>query len=94
MGGGCAGFQYDMAFDDKVVEEDGEERTVPALSGDPLRSGDRKLEFDGVTIVVDEMSLMYIYGTVIDYVDTLQGAGFKFENPNVKNTCGCGSSFS
>jgi iron-sulfur cluster insertion protein len=44
--------------------------------------------------VVDEMSLMYLVGTQIDYVEGLQGAGFKFQNPNVKSTCGCGSSFS
>ena len=45
-------------------------------------------------VVVDEMSLMYLVGTEIDYVEGLQGAGFKFKNPNVKSTCGCGSSFS
>ena len=48
----------------------------------------------GVKVVVDEMSLMYLVGTEIDYVEGLQGAGFKFNNPNVKSTCGCGSSFS
>ena len=44
--------------------------------------------------VVDQMSSMYLEGVEIDYVETLEGAGFKFNNPNVKSTCGCGSSFS
>ena len=48
----------------------------------------------GVEVIVDEMSLMYLVGTEIDYVEGLMGAGFKFHNPNVKATCGCGSSFS
>ena len=55
---------------------------------------DKVYEFDGLTVFVDQASLMYITGTKIDYVETLEGAGFKFENPNVKTTCGCGSSFS
>ena len=59
-----------------------------------LQTGDRQLEIAGVKVVVDEMSLMYLVGVEIDYVEGLQGAGFKFNNPNVKSTCGCGSSFS
>jgi iron-sulfur cluster assembly accessory protein len=54
---------------------------------------DRELECHGVRMVVDQMSLMYLVGTEIDYVEGLAGAGFKFQNPNVKSTCGCGSSF-
>lgn len=54
---------------------------------------DRELESRGVRMVVDQMSLMYLVGTEIDYVEGLAGAGFKFLNPNVKSTCGCGSSF-
>jgi iron-sulfur cluster insertion protein len=54
---------------------------------------DRELESNGVRIVVDQMSLMYLVGTEVDYVEGLAGAGFKFQNPNVKSTCGCGSSF-
>jgi iron-sulfur cluster insertion protein len=54
---------------------------------------DRELESYGVRMVVDQMSLMYLVGTQIDYVEGLAGAGFKFQNPNVKSTCGCGSSF-
>lgn len=55
---------------------------------------DKSFEFDGLKVFVDATSLMYLTGCVVDYVETLEGAGFKFENPNVKSTCGCGSSFS
>jgi iron-sulfur cluster insertion protein len=47
-----------------------------------------------VKLFVDPLSYQYLDGTEIDYVESLQGAGFKFQNPNVKSTCGCGSSFS
>jgi len=75
VGGGCAGFSYDLYFDEGTEV-------------------DRTLDIQGVKVVVDEMSLMYLVGVEIDYVEGLQGAGFKFNNPNVKSTCGCGSSFS
>ena len=55
---------------------------------------DKVLTFDGLKVYVDATSMMYLAGCVVDYVETLEGAGFKFENPNVKSTCGCGSSFS
>jgi iron-sulfur cluster assembly accessory protein len=55
---------------------------------------DKVLEFDGLKVFIDPASLMYVDGTQIDYVETLHGSGFKFENPNVKSTCGCGSAFS
>ncbi len=55
---------------------------------------DDVLEFDGLKVFVDQMSQQYLDGTEIDYVETMEGAGFKFNNPNVKHTCGCGSSFS
>jgi iron-sulfur cluster insertion protein len=74
VGGGCAGFSYDLYFDEATEV-------------------DRRFPVNGVDVVVDEMSLMYLVGTEIDYVEGLQGAGFKFNNPNVKSTCGCGSSF-
>ena len=61
---------------------------------DQSQDGDRPLEIKGVKLICDEMSLMYLLGTEIDYVEGLHGAGFKFNNPNVKSTCGCGSSFS
>ena len=75
VGGGCAGFSYDLYFDEPAEV-------------------DRQVMIGGVKVVVDEMSLMYLVGTEIDYIEGLQGAGFKFNNPNVKSTCGCGSSFS
>jgi iron-sulfur cluster assembly accessory protein len=55
---------------------------------------DHSFESHGVKLLCDQMSLMYLMGTEIDYVEGLHGAGFKFNNPNVKSTCGCGSSFS
>jgi len=55
---------------------------------------DKTYEFDGLKVFVDATSAMYLNGCSVDYVETLEGAGFKFENPNVKSTCGCGSSFS
>jgi iron-sulfur cluster assembly accessory protein len=55
---------------------------------------DKLYDSHGVQLVVDQMSLQYLRGTEVDYVEGLQGAGFKFQNPNVKSTCGCGSSFS
>jgi len=55
---------------------------------------DKVFEFDGLKVFVDATSVMYLNGCIVDYVETLEGAGFKFENPNVKSTCGCGSSFS
>jgi iron-sulfur cluster assembly accessory protein len=58
------------------------------------KDGDVVLEQSGVKLFVDPMSSMYLQGVTIDYVQGLQGAGFKFTNPNAKNTCGCGSSFS
>jgi iron-sulfur cluster insertion protein len=75
MGGGCAGFQYDLYFDEHA-------------------EGDYVFESSGVKLLIDQMSFMYLMGTSIDYVEGLQGAGFKFNNPNSTGSCGCGSSFS
>jgi iron-sulfur cluster assembly accessory protein len=55
---------------------------------------DKVLKFDDLKVFVDATSAMYLNGCVVDYVETLEAAGFKFENPTVKSTCGCGSSFS
>ena len=55
---------------------------------------DNVYDFDGLKVLVDQMSEMYLDGVSIDYIESLEGAGFKFNNPNVKSTCGCGSSFS
>jgi iron-sulfur cluster assembly protein len=55
---------------------------------------DKTYAFDGLKVFVDQASLLYLEGASVDYVETLEGAGFKFDNPNVRSTCGCGSSFS
>jgi iron-sulfur cluster assembly accessory protein len=55
---------------------------------------DKVLRFEDLKVFVDATSAMYLNGCVVDYVETLEAAGFKFENPTVKSTCGCGSSFS
>jgi iron-sulfur cluster assembly accessory protein len=54
---------------------------------------DKVYDFNGLKVFVDSTSLMYLNGCVVDYVETLEAAGFKFDNPTVKSTCGCGSSF-
>lgn len=61
---------------------------------DEHAEGDYVFESNGVKLVSDQMSFMYLMGTQIDYVEGLQGAGFKFNNPNTTGSCGCGSSFS
>ena len=64
-----------------------------ALAFDNLREGDEIFEDHGLKILVDRPSLPYVRGAVVDYVESLQGAGFKVDNPNVIAACGCGSSF-
>jgi iron-sulfur cluster assembly accessory protein len=54
---------------------------------------DKVYDFNGLKVFVDATSLMYLNGCVVDYLETLEAAGFKFDNPTVKSTCGCGSSF-
>jgi iron-sulfur cluster assembly protein len=78
-GGGCSGFQYNLGF----IEQAGY---------DPKT--DSKYEQDGITLIVDRKSSLYIDGTTIDWYDDLAKRGFTFENPNANKTCGCGSSFS
>lgn len=73
-GGGCSGFQYQLAFDEQ-------------------REDDEVFEVHGLKLLVDRPSLPYVRGSVIDYEESLQGAGFKVDNPNVVAACGCGSSF-
>jgi iron-sulfur cluster assembly protein len=64
-----------------------------ALAFDEQRDGDQIFEDKGIRLLVDKPSLPYVQGSVIDFVDGLQGAGFKVDNPNVIAACGCGSSF-
>jgi iron-sulfur cluster assembly protein len=54
---------------------------------------DKSYEYNGLRVYIDQASLLYLDGAEVDYVETLEGAGFKFNNPQVKSTCGCGSSF-
>ena len=61
---------------------------------DEPREMDETFETNGVQLYLDPMSVQYLDGTEVDYVETLSGAGFKFNNPNIQGTCGCGSSFS
>ena len=58
------------------------------------KENDQVLEFGGLQVFVDAMSLMYLDDVEIDYVDSLNGAGFKIQNPKATGTCGCGASFS
>jgi len=54
---------------------------------------DKTYNFEGLKVFVDQASLLYLDGAEVDYVESMEGSGFKFNNPNVKSTCGCGSSF-
>jgi iron-sulfur cluster insertion protein len=75
IGGGCAGFQYDLYFEETPTDLD------------------ERFESQGVQLYVDPLSYQYLDGTEIDYVEGAHGSGFKFGNPNVTGSCGCGSSF-
>ena len=77
QGGGCSGFQYGL-----MIEEG---------SGDV--SADKVFESNGINLYVDPISLRYLSGAEVDFVDNLTGGGFTIKNPNAKSTCGCGSSF-
>ena len=61
---------------------------------DAERNGDRVFERDKVKVLVDRKSFLYLRGTELDYSESLMDSGFKLNNPNVKRSCGCGSSFS
>ena len=61
---------------------------------DQLTDTDQLYEIDGVKIVCDPKSFLYLNGTQIDFEDNLMGRGFKFGNPNAAKSCGCGESFS
>ena len=77
-GGGCSGLSYTLNLDDTAGVTD----------------FDKVLEVKGVKVIVDQKSLLYLSGMVLDYEGNLMGGGFKFNNPNAKRSCGCGSSFS
>lgn len=63
------------------------------LGFDKQSDGDRVLEAHGVKLLVDEQSAQYLDGSEVDYVETVMGEGFKVNNPNATETCGCGHSF-
>jgi iron-sulfur cluster assembly protein len=64
-----------------------------ALAFDRAKEDDHVFEVDGVAVVVDKVSMQFVFGSEVDYVEGLQGAGFQVNNPNVVAACGCGSSF-
>jgi iron-sulfur cluster assembly protein len=73
-GGGCSGFQYALALDER-------------------RDDDNVFEHEGIPILVDSASLRFVDGSEVDYTESMMGAGFEVNNPNVVASCGCGSSF-
>ena len=78
QGGGCSGFQYGLMIED----------------GQGDASADKIFESNGINLYVDPISIRYLSGAEVDFVDNLTGGGFTIRNPNAKSTCGCGSSFS
>jgi iron-sulfur cluster assembly protein len=64
-----------------------------ALAFDQAKDDDHLFEDRGVAVVVDKVSMQFVFGSEVDYVEGLQGAGFQVNNPNVVAACGCGSSF-
>ncbi len=65
-----------------------------AMNFDVKKDKDNEFDYEGLKVYVDAKSLLYLDGTMLDYVDSLEGKGFKFINPNASKTCGCGESFS
>lgn len=76
QGGGCSGFQYGLALEESISEND------------------VIIDSEGLKVVVDPESAPLLQGITVDFVDSINGAGFKFENPNATASCGCGNSFS
>ena len=77
QGGGCSGFQYGLMIEEGAGDAD----------------SDRVFQSNGVTLFVDPISIRYLTGAEVDFVDNLMGGGFTIKNPNAKSTCGCGQSF-
>jgi iron-sulfur cluster assembly accessory protein len=77
QGGGCSGFQYGLMIDE----------------GEGDAASDKVFEVNGVRLFVDPISLRYLKGAEVDFVDNQMGGGFTIKNPNARSTCGCGSSF-
>ncbi len=81
--GGCSGLFYDFLLETSAQEENSS-TTETQL----------QFESNGISIVVDQRSYAYLEGIKLDYSEDLMGGGFRFENPNVSSSCGCGISFS
>ncbi|OAN60834.1 heme biosynthesis protein HemY [Balneola sp. EhC07] len=78
ISGGCSGLTYDLDFDSDVEPQE----------------NDKVFELNGMKVLVDMRSFLYLAGTELDYTDGLEGEGFHFHNPNASRTCSCGESFS
>jgi iron-sulfur cluster assembly protein len=76
--GGCSGMSYLMDF----------------IDASTIDEKDEVYDYEGFQVVCDPKSLLYLYGLVLDYSDSLIGGGFQFSNPNATQSCGCGKSFS
>lgn len=79
VSGGCSGLTYQLDFDKDFNPE--------------IQTQDKIFEVEGIKLVVDMRSFLYLAGTELDYTDGLQGKGFHFRNPNASRTCSCGESF-
>ncbi|HLR76406.1 MAG TPA: iron-sulfur cluster assembly accessory protein [Balneolaceae bacterium] len=79
VSGGCSGLTYELDFDESEVDEENNEKL---------------LESNGIRLLVDMRSFLYLSGTELDFTDGLEGEGFHFHNPNASRTCSCGESFS
>jgi iron-sulfur cluster assembly accessory protein len=77
QGGGCSGFQYGLMIDE----------------GEGDAASDQVFEVNGVRLLIDPISIRYLKGAEVDFVDNQMGGGFTIKNPNARSTCGCGSSF-
>ena len=64
-----------------------------SLALDKVKEEDHVFDHEGIAVIVDKVSMQFVFGSQVDYVDGLQGAGFTVNNPNVVAACGCGSSF-
>mgnify|MGYP001948815466 CR=1 FL=1 len=79
VSGGCSGLTYELDFDSSPPDES---------------KKDQVFEDNGIKLVVDMRSFLYLSGTQLDYTEGLEGEGFHFQNPNATRTCSCGESFS
>ena len=87
-GGGCSGMQYGFAFDEEVAEDD------TTVVRDVVMETTAGARAASVQVLLDPISLQYLEGSQLDYVENAQGEQFVIRNPKAKGSCGCGSSFS